>query len=200
MTVRFLMVALVAALLSFTAYWYAYGRERDLFEGTGLERVDLAGYLNTKETNESESKRLADIMARRSAILSAALDGQLTLTPNGSGGSTVAGTFRSGTTDWITNRAYVHVKILEKRRCGEKLQNMFADIDWEKKCASDPSHTAMDVVAGQAYQCFVGNIAYGETARCNAETVLPFDPTRQTWGFFFSKVTGHPKDPLGIFD
>lgn len=77
---------------------------------------------------------------------------------------------------------------------------MFSDIDWEKNCASDPTHSVLDVVSGHAYQCFVGQVTYGQTAQCHAETVLPFDPTKQSWTFFVSKVTGHPRDPLGIFE
>lgn len=118
---------------------------------------------------------------------------------NGTGGSTLSGSFLLNKQDWITNRVYVHIRILEKRRCGEKLNNVFSDTDWDKKCAADPTHSVMDVVDGQGYQCFVGALEFGETAPCYANTILPFDPTKQTWDFFFYKVTGHPKDPLDLF-
>jgi hypothetical protein len=42
-------------------------------------------------------------------------------------------------------------------------------------------------------------LEFGETAPCWTKTILQFDPSKQTWDFFFSKVTGHPKDPLGLF-
>ena len=201
-TRTFFLVFLIALPLTYTAYWYVYGRERDLFEGTELKtfRKDLDRFFLAKDADKGESKRLSDIWDRRSALLAAASDGRFSLTPNGSGGSTLSGIFVSGKQDWITNRAYVHIRILEKRHCGEKLQNRFSDVDWEKNCASDPTHTVMDTVAGQAYQCFVGKVAYGETAPCHAETVLPFDPSKQSWAVSVSKVTGHPQDPLGVFD
>ena len=190
-----------ALVIAYVGYWYVYGRERDLFEGTEVEtyRKDLDRYLFAKDADENESKRLSDLSGQRSALLSAALDGQLSLTPNASGGSTLSGVFVSEKQDWITNRAYVHIQILEERHCGEKLQNPFSDIDWDKKCASDPTHSVMDTVEGQAYLCFVGGVAYGETAHCDAETALAFDPSKQSWTFFVSKVTGHPEDPLGLF-
>ena len=195
-------VFVVALLLAFAGYWYVYGRERDLFEATNLSTYDrdFARYIFSKKEDESESKRLSEVADRRSAALSRALDGRLTLTPDGSGGSTLAGSVVGGNQNWIINRAYIHIRLFEKRHCGEKLQNVFSDLDWDKKCASDPTHSVMDVVAGQSYQCFIGRLAYGETAHCDAETLLPFDPSKQSWDFFFSKVTGHPTDPLGIFN
>jgi hypothetical protein len=194
--------AVVVAVLAcgFVAYWYVYGRERDLFESTEVETLgkQLNQYLNASTPADNEAKRLSDLFARRSELLSAALDGSLGLTPNGTG-STVEGNFLSKKPNWITNRVYVQVRILEQRHCGEKLRNMFSDDEWDKHCADDPSHTVMDTIDGQNYQCFVGAVEYGATARCQANTLLRFDPSKQTWDFFFTKVTGHPEDPLGLF-
>jgi len=188
-------------LLAYAAYWYVYGRERDLFESTELETLskDFDRYLRALDPNDNESKRLSDLFALRSPALSSALNARLTLAPNDTGGSTLNGSFLQNKQNWITNRVYVHIRILEKRRCGEKLHNMFSDTEWDKKCAADPTHSVMDVVEGQGYQCFVGAVEFGETAPCWAKTILQFDPTNQTWDFFFYKVTGHPKDPLNLF-
>jgi hypothetical protein len=193
-------IVMVVLISVFVAYWYVYGRERDLFESTELGALDkeLNQYLNASTPADNESKRLSDLFSRRSALLSAVLDGRLGLTPNGTG-STLEGNILSNKQNWITNRVYVHVRILEQRHCGEKLRNRFSDIEWEKHCAADPHRTVMDVVDGQSYECFVGAVGYGETARCYANTLLPFEPSKQAWDNSFSKVIGHPEDPLGLF-
>ena len=164
--------------------------ERDLFASTELETLDedFARYLRASDDpDDNESKRLSDLFARRSASLSSALNGRLTLAPNDTGGSTLNGSFLLNKQNWITNRVYVHIRILEKRRCGERLHNMFSDTEWDKKCAADPTHSVMDVVEGQGYQCFVGALEFGETAPCYAKTILQFEPTKQTWDFFSTK-------------
>jgi hypothetical protein len=198
---RRILAVFVAVLACVSVvYWYVYGRERDLFESTEVEGLgkEVGKYLKLTNVDDNDSKRLSDLLARRSEVLSTALNGRLGLTSNGTG-STLHGSFLSTQENWITNRVYVHVRIMEKRHCGEKLQNMFSDIDWEKNCVADPTHTVMDTVDGQSYQCFVGAVEYGKTALCHASTIVPFDASKQTWDFFFSKVTGHPEDPLGLF-
>jgi hypothetical protein len=101
--------------------------------------------------------------------------------------------------NWIINKVYLHVRIREKKPCPEK-PNPFMEAEWKAKCASDPANSFYDeVVDGEAYKCFSGALEYGEAAVCSAETLLPFDPSKQTWDFFFNKVTGHPEDPIGIF-
>jgi hypothetical protein len=102
--------------------------------------------------------------------------GRLTLTPDGSG-STVSGGILSNKEDWIINSVYIHVRIKEKQPCPEKPSPLLEN---------DP-------------ECFTGALAYGESATCSANTLLSFDPSKQTWDFFFHKVTGHPEDPLGMF-
>ena len=179
--VRPWLVFLVVLLFACAAYWYVYGRERDLFVPTELEALDkdFARYLRASDPNDNETQKLSDLFA--------VLNGRLTLAPNGTGGSTLSGNFLLNKQNWITNRVYVHIRILEKRRCGEKLHNVFSDTDWDKKCAADPTHSVMDVVNGQGYQCFVGALEFGETAPCYAKTILPFDPSKQTWDFFSTK-------------
>jgi hypothetical protein len=119
--VRPWLVFLVVLLLAYAAYWYVYGRERDLFASTELETLDkdFARYLWASDADDNESKRLSELFARRSESLSSALNGSLTLAPNGTGGSTLNGSFLLNKQNWITNRVYVHIRILEKRRCGE---------------------------------------------------------------------------------
>jgi hypothetical protein len=101
--------------------------------------------------------------------------------------------------NWIINRVTVHVRINETRHCGEKLQNVFSDTEWDKHCTENPNHSVEDVVEGKAYECFVGSLEYLQQANCNAKTLLTFDPAKQHWDFFLLTVTGHPKDPLGAF-
>jgi hypothetical protein len=81
--------------------------------------------------------------------LSPPLNGRLGLRPN-NGGSELSGLIISETEDWIINRARVFVRIKETRHCGEKLQNMFSDTDWDKNCAKDPNHKVEDVVESGA--------------------------------------------------
>ena len=77
-TRTFFLVFLIALPLTYTAYWYVYGRERDLFEGTELKtfRKDLDRFFLAKDADKGESKRLSDIWDRRSALLAAASDGR----------------------------------------------------------------------------------------------------------------------------
>ena len=148
MTMRRLMVFLIALVIAYGAYWYVYGRERDLFEGTDLEGLGKAigRYIKASDADESEGKRLSDLSAQRRADLGATLDGRLALRPSSSGGSTLEGSLVSSKPDWITNRAYVHIRILQKKHCGEELHNFFVETDWDKKCAADPTHSVTDVV------------------------------------------------------
>jgi quercetin dioxygenase-like cupin family protein len=114
-------------------------------------------------------------------------------------GSVLSGRIVSQKENWIINRVMVHVRINETRHCGEKLQNVFSDTEWDKYCADNPNYSVEDVVDGKAYQCFVGSLEYLQQANCNAKTLLIFDPAKQHWDFFLLTVTGHPKDPLGAF-
>src|SRR4029453_6354059 len=95
------------------AYWYVYGRERDLFEGTEVESVgkELGKYLNASNPPDGESKRISDLYASRAAMRESAVDGNLKLSSDG----TLEGDYVSGQANWITNRVYVHVRIWEKR-------------------------------------------------------------------------------------
>src|SRR5262245_24573919 len=93
-TRRFLFV-FGGLLLAYATYWYVYGRERDLLEGTEVVTLP-ASFLDAPKDDENQSKRLSDLTATRSFALSTALKGRLSLTPNGSGGSTLSGTLVSG--------------------------------------------------------------------------------------------------------
>jgi len=89
--------------------------------------------------------------------------------------------------------------ITETRHCGEKLNNMFSDSEWDKHCAENPNYSVEDTMEGKPYKCFEGALAYLQAANCNAKTLLAFDPAKQHFDFFFSSVRGHPEDPLGVF-
>jgi hypothetical protein len=167
-------VCVIVLLFVYVGYWYAYGREREI--------------LSPSEARSAWAQIFAPAA------------GRLTLTPHGSG-STVSGGILSNKEDWIINNVYIHVRIKEKQPCPEKPSPLLEnDPEWKDKCASDPAHSQWDkVVAGQAYKCFTGALAYGECATCSANTLLSFDPSKQTWDFFFDQVTGHPEDPLRMF-
>jgi hypothetical protein len=94
----------------------------------------------------------------------------------------------------------VHIQIYETRPCSQKPKNPVFEDDWKAACAADPAQSWKDIVSGEAYRCFAGKLRFGEAATCSATTLVPFDPAKQSWDFFFSKVTGHPEDPLGLFD
>ena len=126
------------------------------------------------------------------------VDAKLQLEPEDIG-SALSGIIVSQKEHWIINTVTVHVHITETRHCGEKLQNVYSDIEWDKHCADDPNYSVEDVVEGKAYECFVGALAYLQQAKCNATTLLNFDPAKQRWDFSVFKVTGHPQDPLGVF-
>ena len=110
------------------------------------------------------------------------LDGRLGLAPDDTG-AVLSGLIISQKENWIINRAIVHVRITETRHCGEKLNNMFSDSEWDKHCAENPNYS----------------LAYLQAANCNAKTLLAFDPAKQHFDFFFSSVRGHPEDLLGVF-
>jgi len=126
------------------------------------------------------------------------LDGRLGLAPDDTG-AVLSGLIISQKENWIINRAIVHVRITETRHCGDKLNNMFSDSEWDKHCAENPNYSVEDTMEGKPYKCFEGALAYLQAANCNAKTLLAFDPAKQHFDFFFSSVRGHPEDPLGVF-
>ena len=98
----------------------------------------------------------------------------------------------SNQSDSVITSIVIHVRVREIRKCGETLANVFSDLDWEANCKKNPNHTVEDTVDGQAYECFHGELAPYNAARCYAATAMEFDPSKQIWDFFVLKVKGKP--------
>jgi hypothetical protein len=95
------------------------------------------------------------------------VEGRLALEPADTG-AVLRGIIISEKENWIINRVRVHVWISETRHCGEKLQDPFSDIEWDKHCAENPNHSVADVVEGKRHECFVAS-----TANSNMPTPKP---------------------------
>jgi hypothetical protein len=185
----FLAVALFGLIA--VGYWYVYGRQHELMKVT--TQSDMKS-LKKPFTDEWTAQ---DFKARLFSFADP-VRGRLGLVPDANG-AVLSGTIISEKENWIINRVRVHVRITETRHCGEKLQNPFTDVEWDKHCAENPNYSVKDTVDGQGYECFVGALAYLQEADCRAKTLLPFDPAKQQFNFFFFSVIGHRQDPLGVF-
>lgn len=105
----------------------------------------------------------------------------------------------SNQSDSVITSVVIHVRVKEIRKCGETLVNVFSDPDWEANCKKDSNHTVEDIVDGQAYECFHGELAPYNAARCYAAIAMEFDPSKQVWDFFVLKVKGKPSiDMFGV--
>jgi predicted metalloenzyme YecM len=92
------------------------------------------------------------------------VEGRLALEPADTG-AVLRGIIISEKENWIINRVRVHVRISETRHCGEKLQDPFSDIEWDKHCAENPNHSVADVVEGKGYEmfcCFNRELKYAD--------------------------------------
>jgi hypothetical protein len=111
----------------------------------------------------------------------------------------ISGQIASQDDKHIITSVVVHVRVTEKRKCGEPLVNPFSDINWEENCKKDPSYTVDDTIEGQAYELFRGQLRPFNHAYVVVPTALTFDASKQAWNFFVFRVSGRPVDPLGIF-
>jgi hypothetical protein len=114
-------------------------------------------------------------------------------------GGVISGKIVSQDDDHIITSVVIHVRVTEKRKCGEPLVNPLSDLNWEENCKKDPSHTVDDTIEGQAYEVFRGRLRPFNQANVIAPTALTFDASKQAWNFFVLRVSGRPVDPLGIF-
>jgi hypothetical protein len=90
----------------------------------------------------------------------------------------------------------IHVRVNERRKCGEKLVNAFSDLNLDSNCKGNPNYVVDDTVDGQAYECLHGDLPPYTTARCNTPIAMKFDPSKQTWDFFVLEVRGKPINPF----
>jgi hypothetical protein len=113
-------------------------------------------------------------------------------------GGSVSGVVANEDADHIITSVVIHVMVTEKRKCSEKSTNSFAAFLLTENCKKDPSYTADDIIDGQSFECFHGNLRPYAQASCEALAPMSFDPSRQQWSYFVKRVMGRPVDPLGI--
>lgn len=117
-----------------------------------------------------------------------------------SGRTIIRGVISNQTRGYILERLSINVRIGNTLHCDNDPDNPFSKYD-SPECKGIRNADVEQTLHEAVYQCYQGNLAFGETAECYTPVAYSIDRTSSWhWDFDVHSQYIRPEDPLGIFD